>query len=118
MFPQYFIQNNYNNEKTKKSLAQEVRQKSDASFNLILFVTQPLGHCTICKESPYTKNEYNLFLITNEMINIFTLNHFFQKKQNFLTKLRKTIGGAFDHFLAREGEVLLQKLIQPFLITD
>ncbi len=70
----------------------EVRQKSDISerrskgwrggfapSTLTLFATRPLGHCTTCKGSSYTKNGYNLFHQKVEA-EYFAFNNFFLKK--------------------------------------
>ncbi len=70
----------------KKSLAQEVRQKSDTSKRTNkswpYFTTRPLGHCATCKESSYTKNEYNLFYQKLDA-EYFLFNNFLEKNSIF-----------------------------------
>ncbi len=70
-----------------KSLAQEVRRKRDIlkrkskGSTLTLFATRLLGHCATCQESPYTKNEYNLFY--QKLDADFFFNNFFEKSSIF-----------------------------------
>ncbi len=66
--------------------------KGRGPFNLTLFATRPLGHCATCQGSSYTKNEYNLFYQKLDA-EYFFIQQFFQKKQYFQRKLRKTVLG-------------------------
>ncbi len=91
----------------KKSLAQEVRQKSDISAPL--FATRPTVSGATCQGSPYTKNEYSLFYQKFDA-EYFFIRQFFRKKLLFSKKTAKNcFGGAFDNFLGKE-DVLRRKL--------
>ncbi len=95
----------------KKSLAQEVRQKSDISDRRSKFCLQhvQLCHCATFQGSSYTKNEYSLFY-QKFYSEYFFIRQFFRKKALFSEKTAKNcFGGAFENFLGKEG-VLRRKL--------
>ncbi len=102
----------------EKSLAQEVRQKSDISEHrskgwsgrpLHCLQHIQLCHCATCQGSSHTKNEYILFYQKFDA-KYFFIQQFFSKKAVFSEKIPKNcFGGAFDNFLEKEG-VLRRKL--------
>ncbi len=85
----------------KKSLAQEVRQKSDISEHRGVSPLQPLlclqhtqlCHCAPCQGSSYTKNKYSLFYQKFDAEYFFN-PQFFRKKTVFSEKTQKTVLGA------------------------
>ncbi len=89
-------------ENIKKTLAQEVRQKSDISDRrrrlrplqpLLCWQHVQLGHCATSQGSSYTKNEYNLFYQKFDA-EYFFIQQFFRKKLYFLRKPQKAVLGA------------------------
>ncbi len=100
----------------EKSLAQEVRQKSDISerrsfahFNPY-FVCNTSNCVTVRPVRTHLTPKMNIaFFIRNLTLNIFLFDNFF-KKAVFSDKTAKNcFGSAFDNFLGKEG-VLRQKL--------
>ncbi len=92
----------------KKSLAQEVRQKSDISecwrppSTLTLFATRPtVCHWATCQGSSYTKNEYSLFYQKCNA-EYFFIQQFFRKKLYFQRKPQKTVLG--EHLKIFQGK--------------
>ncbi len=86
----------------KKSLAQEVRQKSDILDRrskvrplqpLLCLQHVQLCHCPTCQGSSYTKNEYSLFYRKLDA-EYFFIRQFFRKKLYFQRKPQKTVLGA------------------------
>ncbi len=82
--------------KKKKSLTQEVRQKSDISdrrnkppSTLTSFATRPPGHCATGEESFYDKNEYNQKLDAEYSL----FNNFFEKSSIFRENHEKLFWG-------------------------
>ncbi len=81
----------------KKTLAQEVRQKSDVSNRRSIRPLQPLlclqhvqlCYCATCKG--LTPKMNIAFPIRNLMLNIFLFNNFFQKKNYFQRKPKKKL---------------------------
>ncbi len=87
---------------TKKSLAQEVRQKSDPS-TLTLFATRPPVSLCDLSGSFYTKNEYSLFYQKFDD-EYFFYSTIFSKKAVFSEKIAKNcFGGAFDNFFGKKA---------------
>ncbi len=85
---------------TKKSTAQEVRQKSDISERrssplqpLLCLQHVQLCHCATCQGLSYTKNEHSLFYQKFDAEYFFILQ-FFRKKLYFQRKPQKTVLGA------------------------
>ncbi len=75
---------------------------------LTLFATRPtVSLCVSCQGSSYTKNEYSFFY--QKFDAEYFIQQFFQKKLYFQRKPQKTVLGAFDNFLGKEG-VLCRKL--------
>ncbi len=70
----------------KKSLVQEVRQKSDIlerrSMLQLLFTTWPLSHCATVR-GHLTPKMNIAFFIRNLMLNIFLFNNFFERSNIF-----------------------------------
>ncbi len=80
----------------KKSLAQEVRQKSDISERRRVeggLQHVQLCHCATCQGSSYTKDEYSLFSQKSDA-EYFFIQQFFSKKLYFQRKPQKTVLGA------------------------
>ncbi len=98
----------------EKSLAQEVRQKSDISERkrplqpLLCLQHVQLYHYVTCRRSSYTKNEYSLFYQKFDA-EYFFIQQFFLKNCIFRESRKKLVWGAFDNFLGKE-DVLRQKL--------
>ncbi len=57
-----------------------------------MFATRPLGHCTTCKGSSYTKNEYNLFYHKLDA-EYFLFDNFFEKGNIFRENSEKLFWG-------------------------
>ncbi len=104
-----------------KSLAQEVRQKSDISerrskgwrglrpFNPY-FVCNTSNCDTVRPVRGHLTPKINIvFFSRNLMLNIFLFNNFLQKSCIFRENRKKLFWGAFDNFLGKEV-VLLRKL--------
>ncbi len=87
---------------TKKTLAQEVRQKSDISERrrvegVAYDATRPLGLWATCKGSSYTKNKYNFFYCHKLEAEYYFYLIIFSKKSVFSGKtVRYGFGGTFD----------------------
>ncbi len=101
----------------KKSLAQEVRQKSDilerrSKEPLLCLQHVQLRHCATCQGSSHSKNEYSLFYQKFE-VEYFLFNNFFEKNCIFRENRKNCFGGTFDNFLGKEG-VLRRKLANFF----
>ncbi len=109
-------------EEWKRSLAQEVCQKSDISErrskswrglrplqSLLSLQHVQLCHRATCQGLSYTKNEYSLFYQKFDA-EYFFIQQFFRKKSCiFKETANNCFGSTFDNFLGKEG-VLLQKL--------
>ncbi len=103
----------------KKSLAQEVRQKSDIlerRSKLTLFATRPLGYCATCKGSSYTKNVNNFFYQKSDA-QYFLLDNFFKKSSIFRENREKLFWKLIWRFF-RERRRLASKINITFIITN
>ncbi len=104
--------------KSKKSLAQEVCQKSNISerapFNPY-FVCNTFNCVTVPPVRGHLTPKMNItFFIRNLMLNISLFDNFFEKSCIFRENRKKRFGGAFENFLGKEG-VLQPKINITFL---
>ncbi len=84
----------HSSDREKKSLAQEVRQKSDISERrskgLLCLQHVQLCHCATCRGSSDTKNECSLFYQKFDA-EYFFIRQFFRKKLYFQREPQKTV---------------------------
>ncbi len=114
---------NFDQKEAKKSLAQEVRQKSDISERRRVRPLQPLlclqhvqlcYYCYLSGRGHLTPKMNIAFFIRNLMLNIFVFNNFFEKSCIFIENRKKLFWGSIWQFF-RERRRLTLKINITFL---